>query len=111
MNRLSILTSLVEFNMPLSELEEALSTLAWDADSVVTLKREHVAAVLRRFQAGEIDASAVEAWANLVECRENLELEPLHEATVADAIHDIANPELQGRLQAIAPDVLAKLEG
>ena len=110
MNRLSILTSLVEFNMPLPVLEDALSALDWDADPAVTLKREHVAAVLRRFQVGELDAPAVEAWANLVECREDIVFEPRHEAIVTEAIHDIANPEPQGRLRAITPDVLAKLE-
>src|SRR5690242_4180768 len=111
MNRLSILTSLVEFSRPLPELEEALSALVWDSDPVVTLRREHVAAVLRRFQTGNIDAPVVEAWANLVECREDIGFEPRHEATVTEAIRDIANPELQGQLQAITPDVLAKLEG
>lgn len=74
MDRASILTSLIELSLPLPELKAAVRTLSWDwdGDPVVTLKREHVAALLRRYQSGEIDESEVEAWANLIECREDI---------------------------------------
>src|SRR6266702_15623 len=110
MSRRAVLSSLIQFDAPVADLTSALAALAWDADPVAILTRRDIVSVLQRFVGGKIDADAVEAWGNLVECREDIEFEPWHEEAVADAIHDLANPDLSGRLQAIAPDVLARLE-
>jgi hypothetical protein len=110
MSRLAVLSSLIQFDAPLADLRSAPAALDWDSDPVAVLTRRNIVSVLQRFATGEIDADAVEAWANLVECREDIQFEPQHERAVADAIHDLANPILQGRLQAIAADVLARLQ-
>lgn len=111
MTHLSTITSLLEFSKPLHELRTQLSGPEWDAKPVATLSPRHIAAVLRRFQAGELDAAAVEEWANLVECREDIEFDPRRAADIADAIHDIANPELQGHLADTVDDLLDILAG
>lgn len=103
------LSSLIHFDAPLAEIEAGLAALGWGSEPVDTLTREHVADILQRFASGEIDAATVEAWANLVEGRDDIQFEPGHERVVLDAVHDLANPVLQGRLENIAPAVLAKL--
>lgn len=88
-----------------------MSTLECDAEPVATLGRLDIASVLNGFLAGQLDAGAVEEWANLVECREDITFERREEETVADAIFDLANPALQGPLGEIAPRVMARLGG
>ena len=103
------LTSLIQFDVPLAKLEAGLKALGQGSVPVVTLRRKHIVAVLQRFVSGEIDASAVEAWANLVEGREDIQDEPNHEEVILAAVHDLANPVLQGRLEDIASEMLASL--
>jgi hypothetical protein len=109
MSRQAILSSLVQFDASAADLKAVLASLSWDADPVITLTRRDIAAVLERFTSSDIDDGAVEEWANLVECREDIRFEPGHEEVVADAIHVLANPELAGRLVATAPDLLCSL--
>ena len=109
MDRHAILSSLIQFDAPLAALRAALAQISWDADPVITLTRRDIAAVLTRFKSREIDSAAVEEWANLVECREDIRFEAGHEMIIANAIHDLANPELRGRLAATAPAVLSSL--
>ncbi|MGK9204191.1 hypothetical protein [Sinorhizobium meliloti] len=49
------------------------------------------------------------AWADMIECREDIQFERGHEDVIASAIPDLANPTLQGQLNVVAPNVLAAL--
>jgi hypothetical protein len=109
MGRQAILSSLIRFNAPVADLKAALATLSWDADPVITLTRQDIAAVLERFASREINAATVEEWANPVECREDIDFEAGHEEVVADAIYVLANPELAGRLVATASNLMSSL--
>jgi len=109
MSRQAILSSLIRLDAPLADLKAALASISWDAEPTVTLARQDIATVLQRFVRGEIDAAVVETWANLVECREDIEFETGYEEAIADAIHGLANPELRGRLATIAAEVLSSL--
>lgn len=109
MDRQATLSSLIQFDAPLADLEDGLATIGWGEEPVVTLTRRHIDAVLRRFSSGEIDADAVETWANLIECRDDIQFDPSHDEIILQAIHDLANPLLQGRLENILSDVLSTL--
>ena len=110
MNRRAILESLLRFDQPLPELEAALASLDEDSAPAATLTRSHIALVVRRFEVGLLEAEAVARWADLIECREDIEFEARHEPAVADALFDLANPDLQGPLAEISADVLAVVE-
>ncbi len=111
MSRESILSSLIHFDASIPHLRSELGSLTWDwdSDSVVTLARRDIVAVLERFSTGEIDATTVEDWANLVECREDIGFEAGYEDLIHAAIHDLANPVLSGELRVLAPGILAGL--
>jgi hypothetical protein len=109
MSRERILSSLVRFDAPIPELRAELGSLNWDSAPLVTLTRRDIVAVLERFSTGEINAPTVEDWANLVECREDIEFEEGYEDVIQAAIHDLANPLLSGELSALAPGILAAL--
>ena len=113
MARQQTITSLVEFTKPLDELRRELAELAWDREGppLAILRPAHIAAVLERYKRGELTARDVEDWANLVECREDIDFDPRRAADIADAIFDIASPEMQGSLDDIVDDILAQLVG
>lgn len=109
MSREAILSSLISFDAPITKLRDELGTLTWDSDPVVTLTRRDIVAVLERFSTGAIDALTVEDWANLVECREDIDFEVGYGDVIHAAIHDLANPLLSGELRILAPGILAGL--
>ena len=99
--------ALVRFARPLEDLREALATFEWDWDSraLASLTSTDIASVLHRYEAGELSAAEVEDWANLIEGREDIDLDD----RTSEAIFDLANPVLQGPLSETGPALLAKL--
>ncbi|MFT4054916.1 MAG: hypothetical protein QM681_10450 [Novosphingobium sp.] len=106
MARIDALNSLISFDLPLDALSVALQAFAWDWSEppLARLDGGAVVAVLRRWTRGEITDADVEAWANLLEGREDVAFD----ATAATAIFDLANPELQGSLATVAPALIAR---
>ncbi|MDX0698205.1 hypothetical protein GOD53_29870 [Sinorhizobium medicae] len=90
------LSALIAFDEPLEELRAALAAFHRGSDPIISV-----------FTCGEIDGRTVEAWADEIEFREDLQLESGHEDVVASAVHDLANPALQGKLNSIASDFAA----
>jgi len=110
MNGRAVLLSLLRFDQPLADIEAAVGDLDGEATSVAILTRNDICLVIRRHLAGLLGADEVARWATLIECRDDIEFEPRHEPAVADALFDLANPDLQGPLSDIGSDVLAMLE-
>lgn len=89
----------------------ALAGAPWDSEPLVVLSRAHIGGVLKRLLAGEWPASDVEQWAELVEGRDDIELEPRHEELIKEVLFDMANPAIQGPLDhRAAKRILARLE-
>lgn len=82
----------------------------WDGPPLATLRREDVLAILARWNAGKLSAQDIEAWANLIEVRDDLDHDP-NDELVAAAVFDLANPELQGPLEEVAPVLHERLMG
>jgi hypothetical protein len=106
-NRADTLKSLIRLDRPLEAIAAALQQWAWDwyGPPLASLDDEAVVAVLRRWANGQITADDVEEWANLFEGREDVAFG----ANAAAAIYDLANPDLQGRLVQVAPEIIARL--
>lgn len=105
MDRRSILSAIIRLEPRLRDLEASLADLTWDAEPVVTLTRSDIAVILDRYSRGDVDAVTVGEWANIVECREDIQFEPGHEEVILQAIYELANPELRGELSLIARSV------
>ena len=70
----------------------------WDRDMpVATLTADNLRRALDGFLAGELDSSAVADWADFFEVRDDVDFDS---TAVADAIFELANPALEGRLNA-----------
>ena len=98
-DRRDILIELLSFSKPLKELKSMLSSIAWDSqESLVVVTRSHLINVLLRFLKNELNKNEVEDWANLIECREDLDYELDYTDLLAQAIYQLANPTLEGDL-------------
>ncbi len=108
MTREEAVQALVRFDQPIDALRGTLAAFRWDwgGPPLSYLTGQAVASVVQRYQRGELTADQVGQWANLVECKDDIDLTP----DAAEAIFDLANPELQGSLPEIAPALVARLQ-
>ena len=99
MTRLNALRDLVEFSKPLHEISQSLSHFSWDFEGEpFVIEQVHLQLVLNRFIKGDCTAIELEEWANLIECREDLEFPENADETLSAIIHQLANPALHGEL-------------
>lgn len=98
-DRSVVIENLLNLSSPLDDLRQQLSSFDWDFEGVaVVLNRHHVMDVLSRYLSGELTAAIVEQWANLLEGREDISFDRMHEKWIADTIFELANPVLTARL-------------
>ena len=110
MNRVSVLSDLITCGKPIDVLAANVSDLGWSETPVVVLTTDHILSVLRRFQEGELIAADVEAWADLIECREDIDYQPERDEDIVEAIFVLANPVLNGSLdEALTDQVIASI--
>ena len=109
--RAELLLELIELRRPLPAILKDLSALPWDCDeTLVTLKTEHVVAILERYMSGNLASSTVEEWADAVELRDGVGFGP--NGRVAEAIYELANPLITQRLSVqSASNLVASLGG
>jgi hypothetical protein len=92
-SRESVLKALLSFTRPIPDIARELSAYGWDASSpLVVLDAIHISSTLNRFMAGDLSSLQVEAWANCIECRDDIEYDP--SSAVGLALHELANPVL-----------------
>lgn len=109
-SRVSLLSDLITFGKPIDVLTAIVGDLGWSETPVVVLTTDHILSVLRRFQAGELTAVDVEAWADLTESREDIDYQPERHEEIREAIYVLANPVLNGPLdETLADQVIASL--
>ncbi|WP_296002834.1 hypothetical protein [Rugamonas sp.] len=110
-DRLAAVRSLLDFSLPLQDSLRQLASLDWDYEgAAATLRKEHIAAVLARYRAGQLGAADIEAWADAVEGRDDIDFEMADARLLKDLIFELANPLLTHALnQTRAADLLARL--
>ncbi|MFJ5536654.1 hypothetical protein [Vreelandella titanicae] len=97
MERFNALLRLVEFSDPVEQLAQMLKVYSWDYDGEpLVLTASHVSSVLKRFLSDELSSEDLEGWANLIECREDIEFEEDSYNEIDNVINCLANPILQG---------------
>lgn len=89
-----ILLDLIEVRLPLADAIAAVRELPWDSDiELALLERAHVITLLQRYLRHELTPADLEEWANAVEGREDIGLEPACEELEA-FVFETANPLL-----------------
>ncbi len=97
--RKKLLENLVKFNRDLCYLKNELKKHPWDIEfPLYMVENKHLKSVLERAINSEINLQSIEDWANIIECREDLEYQ--NEIT-HEIIDKLANPILFGNLSRL----------
>lgn len=111
-DRASLLRSLIDFDDPVQDVMAGLQQLPWDVEvPVVQFSVDDATSVLRRYEAGQLSAPDIEAWANAIEGRDDIGIDDDH-LDLREMIYQLANPLLTQRLtRDAAQGWLKKLGG
>ena len=96
-NHTKVLNELVDYIIPIHEIKIKVRNLNWDYDGTpVIIRCTHIKRVLDRFINGELNKDEIEEWANLIECREDLDFDINCADKLSEIIYKLANPVLEG---------------
>ena len=105
--RLAAVEDLLRFAIPLEMSARRLMTFPWDYVGVgVSFHAGHVISVLQRVLDGTISVDQVEEWANMIECREDVDISGGPEGWTGRTLHELANPPLFGAFSCERAKVL-----
>jgi len=94
MNRQQALQQIIAFGEQRDAAVSALAKFGWDPSfEVISVDSHALVVVLTKYMSGEIDADALELWANFVECRDELDY-----SAIDGYIYALADPELMGQI-------------
>jgi hypothetical protein len=94
MDRKYIITSLLEFDTDIETIKRRVLNLEWDGEHVVSCSPHLIYSVLDRYVVGKLSTEDVVTWANIIECRDDIELSMAQK----DIIFDLANSEITQKL-------------
>lgn len=101
-SRKELLERLVRFDAPIAPTLSALQEFGWDCDEpLMTLDEPAVRAVLQHYLSGRLTAGDVEAWADAIESRDDVDY-----SSFSDIIHELANPSIT---RALTPTTAQEL--
>jgi hypothetical protein len=102
LTRLNTVRDLLELKRPIQEVLYQLKNINWDFDGDgVELTTSHLKNALLLYLDGILSASEIEAWANAVECRDDIYFESNSNGRIDDVLHELANPLLTYRLDPL----------
>lgn len=97
--RIEALEHLLKFDKSIANLQSDLSEFSWDYDGqALVLSASQVNTILEQFVAGQHTEQEIEDWANLIECREDLEYEKPKSQEIEMVIQRLANPDIEGKI-------------
>jgi len=95
MDRREAVSALVDWRGHLPDLIVVAREFPYDSEvPIVTLQAHHIRNALERYIRGEVSASELEAWAENVEGRDDIEYFPDHEDEISDALFNLSTPEI-----------------
>ena len=95
-HKTSILLDLVHFKNDIDTLKNMLSQIGFDSETeLVSMSRDNIVEILQRSLDKKISFLELEEWANLIECREDIDFE---DEKTQEMIFKLANPYLYGKL-------------
>ncbi len=96
-SRIAALKALVTMSVPVTEGIANLAEFAWDCElDLIVITPEDIGRIFALLRRGAVSTSDVEAWANALECREDVGYVNL---AIKDLLHVLANPSLAERLE------------
>ena len=101
-SRTDLVTALINNTRITAQEIETLKAYGWDCDvPLVTLRKLDVLSILAQFRSGTLAAKDVQAWANRVEGRDDIDYEDGPEGPLNEAVFWLANPLVNYPIDAI----------
>jgi hypothetical protein len=95
--RKHILRRLIDLDGDIESINSELRAFSWDAeDDCVVLTMLKLKAALLKCLSGKRTMAELERWADLIECREDINFEEAYNDKIKAIIHRLANPEING---------------
>lgn len=97
MNRLEIVSKIIDWDDKHKDLISQLSNLEWDYEGPqFVLNEAHISSILTRFLESNLTKEEVEGWANFIEAREDIDL-----GVFDEIIFKLANPSINEDLNEV----------
>ena len=95
--RITILNDLIGLKGELGDLKSELSQYTWDSEAaLLTISKSSFIDVMHRYLNDELSDLELEDWANVIECREDIDFES---ELIRDYIFELANPSINGKIE------------
>ena len=95
MTRKELVGHAIRFDMPMDRLQEEFRPIEWDCEAPLgVLRASDVLAIVDRYLEGQLSAQEIYDWANLLECREDIDFLPEDRGVAQEMIFWLANPEI-----------------
>ena len=105
-DRIAALQKLIAYELPIEPVLVALASFGWDCEiPLVTLSPGAIVQVIERFLSGQITSEQLTDWADLIECREDIEVSN-ESPNLAEVIFRLANPNLR---EPITPALVTEI--
>jgi hypothetical protein len=106
-DRRELVESLVRYELPIEPVLQQLAVFGSDAPAPLVLIRiDDVLSILDRYRTGELSADQITDWADLLEVRDDVGMDPLREEELRAIIFRLANPNLR---DAISPELVSTI--
>jgi hypothetical protein len=106
-DRKALLAALVRYELPVEPVLNRLASVPWDStEELARIGAADIVAILDRFIDGELSAEQVTDWADLLEVRDDVGVDPHHENALREIIFRLANPNLR---DAITPAMVSRI--
>jgi hypothetical protein len=91
-NRIDILKDILQLKGDLTILQKEISGYPWDCEiPLITVTKTDIVNILNKCANDEISLGELTNWANIIECRDDLDFE---NEKIQDLIFELANPEI-----------------
>jgi hypothetical protein len=106
-DRRALLAALVRYELPVEPVLNQLASLPWDStEEMVRIGVSDIVAILNRFIDGELSAEQVTEWADLLEVRDDVGIDPRHGNALREIVFRLANPNLR---DAVTPALVSSI--
>jgi len=93
------LDSLIHLKKDLADIRTELSSFDWDdEEEEIVLTAKAVSNVLSKAVIGDFTIEQLEEWADIIEVRNDIVYEELHDALIKEVISHLSNPDLFGKI-------------
>jgi hypothetical protein len=89
-----LLRELIELSAPVNDTRSALSDYDWDSDPLVEFTVADMVGVLDRYLTGGLSPKQLELWADAIEGRSDIGLEPGAEEQLKQLLFEISTAEI-----------------